>query len=429
MADMKNLKGMEDHLPERELRWKEVLQVMEKIAQSYGYLPVSTPLLQKIELYKRGLGEDTDVVNKEMYVLTDKGGRKLVLKPEETASIARMFNEHNLSYKGLPQRYYYHSSFYRQEKPQKGRLREFYQFGIEAIGSPSPYMDVEVISLFYEIVQSLGIEAKIKINSLGCKKCRPKYREELEEFLLSIETQLCNDCKRRLKTNPLRVLDCKNEQCIKATNNAPSIKTYLCEDCKRHHETVLNALEKLNIPFEENKKLVRGLDYYNRTIFEVESTNLGAQNAIGGGGRYDYLIEEFGGKHTPAVGFAIGMERIILSTGQEKTNLTPAELSVHAIDDTLIPIAMDITQLLRKKGKKVYIDNAERSLSAEIKQSDKKGIKKGIIVLSNDKFIYAKIKDLKFAIKDIEKNKLDNHKVTICNNVEDVLKLTEDNNL
>ncbi len=390
-----NIKGMEDLLPERMLRWKEGLEKIENLALSYGYLPIKTPILQRIELFKRVLGEASDIVNKEMYSLTDKGGRELVLKPEETASVARMFNEHNLSFRGLPQRYYYFSSYYRQEKPQKGRLREFHQFGIESIGSSSPFMDVEVITLYYEIIKLFDIDVKIRINSLGCKKCRPLYRKELEIYLRDRKDDLCDDCKRRLETNPLRVLDCKNEKCIRVTADAPKSEDFLCDDCRKHHEAVLESLDELNIPYVKDPKLVRGLDYYNRTIFEGESSKLGAQSAVGGGGRYDYLMEQLEWKPMPAVGFAIGMERLMMASGKEETSLPPIDLFIAAIGKDSIIKGMDLARELRKKGFSVFMDLSDRSLKSQMKQANKKDARFVIIIGDTE------ISENKVIIKDM----------------------------
>lgn len=310
---IKGPKGAPDILPEKSEKIKIIIDKMREIVENFGYREIILPIFEHADVFERTVGEETDIVEKEMYTFFDKGGRKLSLRPEGTAGTVRAYIENNL--KNLPQpiKLYYFGPMFRYEKPQKGRFRQFFHFGIEALGEDKPELDVEVIYISFLILKSLGLsDLSVSINSIGDIDDRAVYKEKLKDFLREKIDELCDDCKVRLKKNPLRVLDCKKESCIKATQNAPKILDFISNESKEHFEKILKKLDELNINYKINNRLVRGLDYYNRTVFEVISSDLGAQNALLGGGRYDYLSEYLGGEKTPGVGFAIGVERLIM---------------------------------------------------------------------------------------------------------------------
>lgn len=316
---IKGPKGAPDILPDKSKIIRIVVDKLAKIVENFGYKEIILPIFEHSEVFERTVGEETDIVEKEMYTFFDKSGRKLSLRPEGTAQTVRAYLENN--FKSLPQpvKLFYFGPMFRYERPQKGRFRQFFHFGIESLGEDKPELDVEVIAISHQILKSLGLSnLTVVINSIGDIKDRNVYKEKLKSFLKTKYNELCDDCKKRLEKNPLRVLDCKKESCIKATNYAPKIIDHLSIESKSHFEKILSMLEHLNIKYEINNRLVRGLDYYNRTVFEVFSTDLGSQNAILGGGRYDYLSEYLGGDRVPAVGFAIGIERLIMVLESKK---------------------------------------------------------------------------------------------------------------
>lgn len=319
---IKGPKGAPDILPDKSKNIRIVVDKLAKIVENFGYKEIILPIFEHSEVFERSVGEETDIVEKEMYTFLDKSGRKLSLRPEGTAQTVRAYLENN--FKSLPQpvKLFYFGPMFRYERPQKGRFRQFFHFGIEALGEDKPELDVEVITISHQILKSLDLSnLTVVINSIGDIKDRNVYKEKLKSFLKTKYNELCVDCKKRLEKNPLRVLDCKKESCIKATNSAPKIIDHLSIESKSHFEKILSMLEHLNIKYEINNRLVRGLDYYNRTVFEIFSTDLGTQNAILGGGRYDYLSEYLGGDKVPAVGFAIGLERLIMVL--ESKNVIP----------------------------------------------------------------------------------------------------------
>jgi histidyl-tRNA synthetase len=310
---IKGPKGAPDILPDKSEKIKLVIDKLRNFVEKFGYREIILPIFEHSEVFERTVGEETDIVQKEMYTFYDKGGRKLCLRPEGTAQVVRSYLENNLKQLPQPVKLYYFGPMFRYEKPQKGRFREFYHFGIEALGEDSPKLDVEIIYIAIKSLEFLGLkDLFIYINSIGDIEERIKYKEDLKNYLFDKIDLLCEDCKKRLNTNPLRVLDCKNEKCIRVTENSPKILDYLTEESKKHFEIILNKLDKLKIPYKLNHRLVRGLDYYNRTVFEVISEDLGSQNAVLGGGRYDYLSNYLQGEKVPGVGFAIGVERLIL---------------------------------------------------------------------------------------------------------------------
>ncbi len=365
---IKALRGMKDFLPPQSQKLEYFINSSANIAKRFGFLPIETPILEETSLFKRSVGESSDIVGKEMYQFTDKGGNDVCLRPEGTAGVVRSFIENKLDKKGGVYRFYYFGPMFRYERPQKGRLREFHQFGVEVFGQESVLEDVNVIALAKEILDFFDISYSLKINSLGCKECMPSYRDDLVKFLKDIEDGLCEDCQRRMITNPIRVYDCKNASCQNLLKNGPRITDSLCKICDEDFQTLTSMLDELKIEYEIDKNLVRGLDYYTKTAFEFVSNQLGAQNAIAGGGRYDRLVEFLGGKSTPAVGFAIGVERILdLIKEPEKKR---EGYYFAALTKEAIPTIMKEALKLRKKDT-VYMEYKVKSLKAHLKAADK----------------------------------------------------------
>ena len=368
-------KGTKDMLPAEAYKWHYVEDIARQTAHSFGFKEIRTPTFEHTELFLRGVGETTDIVNKEMYTFNDKGNRSMTLRPEGTAGVARSYIENGLVQGGLPLKMYYIASIFRYEKPQNGRLREHHQFGVEMYGSDLPKADVEVISLAYAFLTNVGLkDLALNINSIGCKECRAKYNQALKEYIGANLDGMCATCKSRFDKNPLRILDCKEERCKTITANAPKILDYLCDDCKEHFEGVQKGLTALGINFTVNPGIVRGLDYYTRTVFEFVSTDIGAQGTVCGGGRYNHLVEEVGGKPTPAAGFGLGLERLLLVL--ENTNNLKAE--DKGIDVYVAPLGEKagdesgvICQHLRKAGLSAETDLMGRSLKAQMKYADK----------------------------------------------------------
>ncbi|BAF69930.1 histidine--tRNA ligase [Nitratiruptor sp. SB155-2] len=373
---IKALRGMKDILPPLSEKYLNFLQTASHYAHNYGFSYIETPLLEETALFKRSVGESSDIVGKEMYQFIDKGGNDIVLRPEGTAGVVRSFIEHKLDRQGGTHRFFYYGSMFRYERPQKGRFRQFHQFGVESFGEPSVYEDAAIITLAKAILDHFEIDYTLKINSLGCPVCLKPYREELIKFLEDQE-HICDDCKRRRKLNPIRVLDCKNEQCQQIYENAPKLINNLCEECNQEFQTLKNLLDNEGIIYEVDENLVRGLDYYTRTAFEFVSNALGAQNAVAGGGRYDNLVEMLGGKPTPAVGFAIGIERI-LDLIKDK----PVQREGYFIGVMLpeaLNIAFDIATKLRQSNR-VIMEYKPKSLKALLKGADRNNAKYALII-------------------------------------------------
>lgn len=370
-------KGTKDMLPSEAYKWHYVEETARKTAHSFGFKEIRTPVFEHTELFLRGVGETTDIVNKEMYTFEDKGGRSITLRPEGTAGVARSFIENGLAQNGLPLKTYYIASVFRYEKPQNGRLREHHQFGTEMFGSELPKADVEVISLAYTFLKNAGLkDIALNINSIGCKACRAEFNKALKEYIGANLENMCATCKSRFDKNPLRILDCKEERCKVITAQAPRIIDYLCDDCKAHFEEVQKGLTALDIPFTVNPGIVRGLDYYTRTVFEFISTDIGAQGTVCGGGRYNHLIEEVGGKPTPAVGFGLGLERLLLvleNTGNMKAVEKGIDVYVAPLGDRAQAVSQSICQALRASGLSAETDLMGRSLKAQMKYADKIG--------------------------------------------------------
>ena len=392
-------KGTKDVLPQESYKWHYIENKVRKVALDFNIKEIRTPTFEHTELFLRGVGDTTDIVNKEMYTFNDKGDRSMTLKPEGTAGVARAFIENGLYSNTQPTKMYYITPVFRYERPQAGRLREHHQFGIEYYGSESYMADVEVMMVAKTIFNRLGIDKlELNINSIGCPTCRKKYNEALKDYLRANFDELCDTCKERFEKNPLRILDCKEEKCKQITANAPVILDYLCDDCKLHHENVLKELDKLNINYKVNPHIVRGLDYYTRTVFEFVSTSIGAQGTVCGGGRYNNLVEQVGGKPCPAVGFGMGLERLILtleslglSVGEEEVpTLYIASLAQSAKDGIMV-----MANKLRSLGISTEIDLMDRSFKAQLKYANKIGAKY-MIVLGDDEINtnIAKIKDM-----------------------------------
>lgn len=370
-------KGTKDVLPNQAYKWQFIERTAREVAAAFNIKEIRTPVFEHTELFLRGVGDTTDIVNKEMYTFEDKGGRSITLKPEGTAGAVRMFIENGLASSPLPVKAFYLTPCYRYERPQAGRLREFHQFGIEVFGSKSPDMDAEVIFAASSFLKKLGInQTQLNINSIGCKTCRAEFNKALREYLRPNLPQMCPTCRERFDKNPLRILDCKEEECKKITANAPTILEYLCDDCKQHFETVKSLLTAQGVDFVVNTNIVRGLDYYTKTVFEFVSTAIGAQGTVCGGGRYDGLVEELGGSPLPAIGFAAGIERLIMlmeNTAAPFPEEAKPALYIVGMDGETRAKAFEIAGALRNKGVCVEIDHMERSVKAQFKYADKIG--------------------------------------------------------
>ncbi len=369
-----SVRGMRDILPEETPAWNAVEARIREIARAFNYREIRPPVVEHTELFSRGIGEATDVVNKEMYTFPDKKGRSLTLRPEATASVVRAYVEHGLFNSEPFQKLYYIGPMFRYEKPQKGRSRQFHQYGVEAIGALDPGLDVEVIDLAWTLMESLGLKGlSLRLNSIGCPEDRVRYREALREYFAPRIGEMCPDCQRRYEENPLRILDCKNEICQPHIQGAPGSVDYLCDDCRAHFETVKGYLDQLGLQYRIDPKLVRGLDYYTRTVFELVSEDLGAQDALLGGGRYDGLVKQLGGPPTPGVGFAGGLERLILvlrARGLLPESDTGVDLFLVTLGDTARRSAVELAHALRRDGIAVDLDYRGRALRKQMKYAD-----------------------------------------------------------
>ena len=371
------LRGMKDILPPENERFTHIIETAAAIARRYGYEYIETPLLEETALFKRSVGESSDIVGKEMYQFIDKGGHDVCLRPEGTAGAVRMFIQNKLDKKGGIHRFFYHGPMFRYERPQKGRLREFHQFGCESFGEESVYEDFTIIRMIADIFDALKIRYRILVNSLGCPACMPDYREYLVAHLHDIRDGLCDDCRRRIETNPIRVLDCKYETCRRLLADAPVITNRLCEACDADFSTLTGLLEAQGLPFELDTRLVRGLDYYTRTAFEFVSDEVGAQSAIAGGGRYNRLVEFLGGKPTPAVGFALGIERIMELV--QMPEATREGIYLGVMEPDALPSLLPVAHRLRQH-ETVHLEYRKKSLKAHLKAADRLGVRRcGII--------------------------------------------------
>lgn len=380
----KSIKGTLDLLPNESYKRQFVEHTCLEIAQNFGYKEIRTPVFEHTELFQRGVGDTTDVVQKEMYTFEDKGGRSITLRPEGTAGVVRSYLEHGLFNEAMPQKLCYITSCYRYEKPQAGRLREFHQFGIECMGSANPAVDAEVISVARNIFDFLGVRnLNLEINSIGCKECRKDYHAALKAYFESKKDELCGTCLGRLDRNPMRILDCKSSVCSEIAKDAPKVTDFLCDDCKAHFDAVQNYLKAMGIDFTVNPTIVRGLDYYSRTVFEFVSTDIGAQGTVCGGGRYDGLVEEVGGSHTPALGFGMGIERLMLLMENQSLPFpedTKCELYIATMGEKASLEAAAMANALRREGVFVEFDVVGRSLKAQMKYANKIGAKFTVVM-------------------------------------------------
>ncbi|MBQ7597134.1 MAG: histidine--tRNA ligase [Clostridia bacterium] len=373
----KAIKGTQDVLPQESHKWRFLEQSALEVAENFGFREVRTPVFEHTELFQRGVGDTTDVVQKEMYTFLDKGERSVTLRPEGTAGVVRMFLEHGLFNEPMPQKLCYLTSCYRYEKPQAGRLREFHQFGVECFGTASPAADAEVIALAKQLFDFLGVhDLQLELNSIGCKDCRKEYHKALHDYFSAHKDALCPTCLDRLDRNPMRILDCKVPSCGEIAKNAPKVTDFLCDDCRAHFEAVQSFLRQMNIPFSVNPSIVRGLDYYSRTVFEFVSTAIGAQGTVCGGGRYDGLVEEIGGPHTPALGFGLGLERLMLLMESQSLPFPEADkcsLYIASMGENATQRAAQIAAALRQEGVHAEFDVVGRSVKAQMKFANKIG--------------------------------------------------------
>ena len=361
--------------------WQYIEEAIRKITRQYSYTEIRTPVFEATELFKRSVGESTDVVQKEMYTFDDKGGRSITLRPEGTASVARAFVENSFINLGSPTKLYYVGPMFRYEKPQTGRLRQFHQFGAEILGSESALADFEIIEMAYSFLKELRIgNTRLFINSIGCPTCREKYKEALRAYYSEKVTTLCEDCRRRYDTNVMRLLDCKIDKEI--AGNAPMTLDFLDDDCKEHFEELKMYLERANIDYDIDGHMVRGLDYYSRTAFEIKSSSLGSQDQIVGGGRYDGLVEIVGGKHCPAVGFATGIERIVMLLKSEEISISSSkpDVAILATGKNEAIVGFEYARRLRKAGISTYVDVMERNIRNKMKHASRTGARISLII-------------------------------------------------
>ncbi|MDD4875750.1 MAG: histidine--tRNA ligase [Dehalococcoidales bacterium] len=377
-------RGTLDILPEEQAYWRYIKQKIIHACQLYGYERIDTPAFEDTSLFNRSVGEGTDIVEKEMYTFEDKGKNKITLTPEGTASICRAYLEHGFHNLPQPVKLYYITSIFRYERPQAGRYRQHHQFGYEAIGDDDPALDAEVIDMAWQFLKSLNLDhLSLQLNSIGCKKCRPLYLSALKDYYMSNNQNLCPDCKNRLERNTLRLLDCKNPQCQQTANAAPKSSQYLCPQCDDHFKQLQRYLTILDLSFVVNHRLVRGLDYYTKTVFEIQPETEGAQSTLGGGGRYDDLIAELGGKPTPAIGFATGIERIILNLKKQNVSVPPLpkpQVFIAHIGNEARDFSIKIAAILRRNGIAVIVAGGSRSLKAQLRQANNFGSHHVIII-------------------------------------------------
>ena len=409
-------RGTKDILPDTVGQWTYVEEKIRDLCARYGYKEIRTPMFEHTELFHRGIGEGTDVVDKEMYTFTDRGDRSITLRPENTASAVRAYLQNKLYGDSSLVKLFYIGSMFRYDRPQAGRMREFHQFGVEALGESNPAVDAEIIMLAMDLLGGLGLkDLKLSLNSVGCPKCRPVYRKVLQDFFRDKLEDLCDDCKDRFERSPLRILDCKADADKPYMADAPKITDCLCEECQDHFHKVQHFLTEAGVEFELDARLVRGLDYYTKTAFEIKYPPLGAQSAVAGGGRYDGLIEEIGGNPTPAVGFATGLERVLLAL--EKQNLLPemdmqTDVFVVALGEEAQGAAFKLLTKLRQAGLKAGMDYAGRSMKAQMKQANKANARFALIIGEDE------VKEACVQLKDMEKS--EQQKVSF-DNIVDVL--------
>jgi histidyl-tRNA synthetase len=392
------IRGFKDILPGEVELWQQIENTARSLFEDFGFKEIRIPIMERTELFARSIGEDTDIVEKEMYTFPDRKGDLITLRPEATASVCRSYIQHKLYATDPVRKFYTIGPMFRRERPQKGRYRQFYQINAEIFGVDSPLVDVELIFILVTLFSKLSVsDVNAHINSLGCPECRPMFKAALSDFLTSLNENLCSDCVRRKDRNPLRVLDCKVPSCRAAMTDAPSILDSLCPACDQHFETTKTALSALNIPFVVDKGLVRGLDYYTRTTFEIQTSALGAQNAIAGGGRYDGLIKALGGPDIPATGFAIGLDRLAEIAGLNSTDLvkTP-DIFIAALGEKSCSLAFEWNCALCLEGVKAEMEFSDKSLKSQMKRAHRLGAKNVLIVGDNE------IKENKVILRDMK---------------------------
>ncbi|MCI6011788.1 MAG: histidine--tRNA ligase [Firmicutes bacterium] len=381
-------KGTKDILPDQVHKWHYVEGQFRDICRRYGFKEVRTPVFEHTELFTRGIGDTTDVVQKEMYTFNDHGNRSITLKPEGTSPAVRAFIEHKLYAEVQPSKYYYITPCFRYEKPQSGRLRQFHQFGIEVFGTPNMMADAEVISLGYDFLTSLGItEIELHINSVGCPECRRKHREALKSFLKPKYDELCDTCKTRFDKNPMRILDCKSPICQELVKGAPMMIDYLCDDCRNAFEDLQNNLKAMDIPFVVDPGIVRGLDYYTKTAFEFVTTKIGAQGTVCGGGRYDHLVEEVGGPPIPGVGFGLGIERLIMlmeANGAQFPSEGQVDVFIAVMGDAAKAYGLKLCRQLRAQGVAAEMDTLARNIKNQFKYANRLDAKYTVVIGDNE---------------------------------------------
>jgi len=382
MAKITSVRGFRDILPDETPKWQRVEEKIREIFFNFGIQEIRIPILEKTELFKRGIGEATDIVEKEMYTFLDRGNEYLTMRPEATASVIRAYIEHHLYEKDPVAKLFTIGPMFRRERPQKGRFRQFHQINVEFLGQEDPRIDAELMSMLMYFLDELGLkELKLEINSLGCDTCRPAFREKVIGFLKDREDKLCEDCRRRLGTNPLRIFDCKNESCQETIAGAPVILDFICGECREHFEKVMESLEILGVSPVINKRMVRGLDYYTRTAFEITTQALGAQNAVTGGGRYDGLVQMLGGPAISGIGFAIGFDRLIsMLPDTEGEDTGRPNIFIAALGDEAQGRAFSLCNTLRHAGIRAEMDFSDRSLKSQMKRANKLGCSHTLII-------------------------------------------------
>ena len=388
MAQIKAMRGTQDLLPANSHEWRHIEETVMDLARRFGYKELRTPVFESTDLFQRGVGDTTDVVQKEMYTFEDKGGRSITLRPEGTAGAVRAAIEHGLLNEALPLKLSYLTSCYRYEKPQAGRLREFHQFGVECLGTAAPIADAQLIVFAQRIFDALQVSGlTLEINSIGCPHCRANYHKALREHFEAHIDTLCDTCKGRLEKNPMRILDCKSPVCKEVAADAPVILDYLCDECKEHFEKVKEYLTIADIPFTVNPRIVRGLDYYTKTVFEFVSTDIGAQGTVLGGGRYDGLVEELGGKPQPALGFAMGIERLVLLMKAREISFpapVPPAIYLCSIGDNALKVCLSLSDELIADGFYADFDVVGRGLKAQMKYANKIGAEFTAVIGDDD---------------------------------------------
>ena len=395
---IKAIRGFKDILPSEACIWQYVETISQKILRDYGFSELRLPIIEDTSLFVRSIGQDTDIVSKEMYTFPDRKNHSLTLRPEGTASVVRAFVEHKMYARDQYKKLYYLGPMFRYERPQAGRSRQFHQIGAEIFGLAEASVDAELLILAYDLFSKIGLPSiTLSLNSVGCPACRPLYKKILQEYLQKDHATPCLDCQQRSEKNPLRVLDCKNDDCQDIISRAPAILEHLCPTCQQHHQEVERLLKLSNAPYQINHRLVRGLDYYTRTAFEVTFAGLGAQNAIAGGGRYDNLVEEFGGPPTPAIGFALGLERVVLALQGQGTIPPPIpSIFLAALGEKAREKAFLLLRSLREKGFCIQMNYQDSSLKSQLKQANQQGAQFTLILGENE------LKNQRIIVKDME---------------------------